>query len=56
MPYVGQWKPDEGGCKYCGEEGTIQYIEWESSCGGYEDFKYRCINCEKTWWIDGADG
>ena len=28
---------------------------WESSCGGYEDYHYRCFTCGKTWWVEGAD-
>lgn len=30
---------------------------WESSCGGWEDYKYSCLNpdCRYQWWIDGID-
>lgn len=30
---------------------------WESSCGGYEDYKYTCQNkeCNHRWWVDGID-
>lgn len=30
---------------------------WESSCGGYEDYKYECQDkaCGYEWWVDGID-
>lgn len=28
---------------------------WESTCGGYEDFRYRCTQCGHTWWVEGPD-
>lgn len=28
---------------------------WESSCGGYEDYKYTCHNCGAEWWVEGID-
>lgn len=39
----------------CGSAMTVQV--WESSCGGYEDFKYTCseLTCGKVVWIDGPD-
>lgn len=42
-------------CRRCGQTGGIEYREWESSCGGYEDYKYRCKKCDSSWWIEGAD-
>lgn len=41
-------------CVNCKQQ-TVTYQIWESSCGGYEDFKYTCSNCKKVWWIDGID-
>lgn len=29
---------------------------WESSCGGYEDYKFECIDCGHVFWVDGDDG
>ena len=29
--------------------------KWESSCGGYEDYQYRCAACGHAWWVDGID-
>ena len=41
-------------CRKCSKaEATCQ--TWESSCGGYEDFKYTCAACGHVWWIDGID-
>jgi RecJ-like exonuclease len=42
-------------CRKCGEPGGIEVREWESSCGGYDDYKYRCNNCNSSWWIEGPD-
>lgn len=41
-------------CPKC-KGGPVMYRVWESSCGGYEDYKYRCAACGHTWWIDGID-
>lgn len=42
-------------CRKCGEKGRCSYETWESSCGGYEDYKYTCGGCGYVWWIDGID-
>ena len=42
-------------CRKCGIAGKIEVREWESSCGGYEDYRYRCKECGGSWWIDGPD-
>ncbi len=41
-------------CPKCNNK-SIVYSIWESSCGGYEDEKYRCTNCNHYWWVDGID-
>lgn len=41
-------------CRKCGSL-KVQYREWESSCGGWEDYQFRCQQCGHTWWVDGAD-
>ena len=51
----GDWKPGTIPCHKCGQE-TVQYRVWESSCGGYEDVHYRCLNCKNEWWVEGDDG
>ena len=38
--------------RLCGSK--VQVRTWESSCGGYEDYQYRCESGH-TWWIDGID-
>lgn len=30
-------------------------LVWESSCGGYEDYRYECSNCAYGYWIEGPD-
>jgi hypothetical protein len=54
------WKPDaDCACRDCGRTGAVECRVWESSCGGYEDEKYRCApdrgGCGATWWVDGID-
>lgn len=34
---------------------NVRFRSWESSCGGYEDYQYRCFTCGVTWWVDGPD-
>lgn len=29
--------------------------KWDSSDGGYTDWKYTCRACGHVWWIDGPD-
>jgi hypothetical protein len=36
----------------CGAK--VRYRVWESHCGSYEDYQYRCDNGH-TWWLDGRD-
>lgn len=47
-------KPSDCKCPSCGN-GPVFYAVWESSCGGYEDYKYRCAACGHRWWIEGCD-
>ena len=43
-------------CYKCQQE-TVTCKVWESSCGGWEDYKYSCENpeCLHSWWVDGID-
>lgn len=41
-------------CKKCNNK-TVFAQEWESSDGGYTDYKYTCKTCGKIFWIDGPD-
>jgi len=34
---------------------SIQVQTWESSCGGYEDYRFECPACGHVWWVDGID-
>lgn len=49
-----RWKETGVHCKYC-DSPHVQYRVWESSCGGYEDYQYKCAECQRVWWIDGID-
>lgn len=56
---MSDWKPTKAEnpdfkCPHCGSD-AVEYYVWESSCGGYEDYRYRCPGCDKTWWCEGAD-
>lgn len=42
-------------CRKCGQTGGVTCKPWESSCGGYTDYKYTCATCGGVWWIDGPD-
>lgn len=41
-------------CRKCGSD-NVTYCVWESSCGGYEDYRYDCRSCGYLWWVDGVD-
>jgi RecJ-like exonuclease len=41
-------------CRKCGVKGQVTCRTWNSSCGGYEDYKYTCA-CGYVWWADGID-
>lgn len=41
-------------CRKC-KSGPVEVKAWESSCGGYEDYKYTCAACGHVWWVDGID-
>lgn len=41
-------------CPKCHKE-TLECRIWESSCGGYEDYKYDCRSCGHSYWVDGID-
>ena len=49
----GQDKVSERECPRCGQ--ALHYRVWESNCGGYEDIKYTCPNCNYTDWSEGPD-
>lgn len=57
--YTSDWKATkdtnpEFKCRECGSN-DIVFREWESSCGGYEDYQYHCRGCDRKWWVEGAD-
>lgn len=42
-------------CRKCDKETAHKCESWESSCGGYEDYKYTCSTCGTVHWVDGID-
>jgi hypothetical protein len=42
-------------CRHCGVSGQVVYRNWESDCSSYDDAKFHCRACEKTWWVEGID-
>lgn len=57
--YVDGWKPTKAThpdfkCRVCGSN-DIWYRNWESSCSGYDDKKYECRGCKRTWWVESGD-
>jgi RecJ-like exonuclease len=58
MGFTSDWTPSERPevpCPKCSVPGQIEWRGWESSCGGYDDYKYRCNACGHTWWVEGPD-
>ena len=54
-----EWKPTkednpEYKCPTC-QSNDVWYRVWESTCGGYEDYRYRCKECGREWWVESAD-
>lgn len=56
-----QWKDAGRSCGHlipasglpCGH--PVEFRVWESSCGGWEDYQYRCRGGGHTWWVEGID-
>jgi hypothetical protein len=53
------WKPTLADnpyfrCQQCGSH-DVWYRVWDSACGGFEDVKYNCRGCGRTWWCEGSD-
>ena len=42
-------------CNKCRNSTQHNEHTWESSCGGYEDYKYTCTVCGAVHWVDGMD-
>ncbi len=40
-------------CPVCRQH-TVHLAAWDSNCGGFTDWRYRC-ECGHTWWVDGVD-
>lgn len=51
--FTSDWKVSPEPCRKCG--GVIRYKEWESSCGGYDDYWLKCSGCDYSYWVEGPD-
>ena len=50
-----EWNPCKSTeCRRCKSK-NVKFRVWDSSCGGYEDYNYKCDDCGHSWWIDGID-
>jgi len=50
----GAWKLTDLTCPKCIGHHVVERL-WESSCGGYDDYQYRCSDCGHKWWVEGPD-
>lgn len=41
-------------CRKC-KSADVDEQEWDSSCGGWTDYKYTCRACGHQWWEEGID-
>lgn len=49
------WKKETGyACLKCGSK-HIRSRCVESSCGGFDDYKFKCDSCDHIWWCESAD-
>lgn len=42
-------------CDKCEQKTPHTCESWDSSCGGYTDYRYTCTLCKKVHWVDGID-
>ena len=42
-------------CSKCGSEQPSEVQAWDSHCGGYTDYRYRCRTCGQQRWSEGPD-
>lgn len=48
------WQESQTPCRFCNSP-HVHYRVWESHDGGYEDYQYKCGECQRVWWVDGID-
>lgn len=52
-PNDSDWSKSDFTCS-CGSH-DVKFRLVESSCGGYDDYQYRCQDCGRGWWAEGSD-
>ena len=51
----GKWEPcEDTPCPSCLSL-RVNCRDWDSSDGAYTDYQFQCVDCQKTWWVEGAD-
>ena len=48
------WHKTERTCKKCNSI-NVECRRVDSSDEAYEDWNYRCMDCDFYWWVDGID-
>jgi hypothetical protein len=51
----GPEEPAESPCRSSNCPGPVTCRCWESADGAYEDWKYTCKACGRSWWVEGID-
>ncbi len=51
--FTSDYKESDRHCPKC--DHLMGMREWESSCGGYEDYHFKCPNCDHSYWVEGPD-
>lgn len=57
MGYTSEWKPIVMTglvCRKC-KGPHLEYRDWESSDGAYEDQQFKCLDCGYSFWVEGID-
>ena len=42
-------------CAHCRKQTDHKGLTWDSSCGGYTDYKFTCLTCGAVHWVEGSD-
>lgn len=48
-----EWTESKMPCRWC--KGRVRYRTHSSSDGAFDDDELNCLDCGKTWWVEGPD-
>lgn len=51
VEWFGDWRPDDEALRI----NRARLRERGGSCGGWEDYQYKCHHCGHTWRVEGID-